>query len=228
MSEAVEAFAVLLIVANVIFSMRGFRSRLFIEKYLFDAGSILGRSEYYRLVTSGFLHANVPHLAFNMFALYSFSYGVGRVVGILDFVMIYFGSLIAGNLLALQIHKRDPGYRALGASGAVSGVIFASILMYPHGKIAFLFFPVGIPSWIFGAGFIMVSIYGIRTGFGRLGHEAHLGGAIAGVLISLMIDPSMFATRWWLVLLLTVPVAVYLYLLVKRPDLAGRKRGGGL
>ena len=88
MSEAVEAFTVVLIVANVIFSMRGFRSRIFTEKYLFHVGSILGRGEYVRLVTSGFLHANVPHLVFNMFALYSFSWGVGRVVGILDFVMI--------------------------------------------------------------------------------------------------------------------------------------------
>jgi membrane associated rhomboid family serine protease len=160
-----------------------------------------------------------------MLALYSFSQGIGRVVGILDFVLIYFGSLLAGNILALQINRNNPEYRALGASGAVSGVIFASILMYPHGSISFLFFPIAIPSWLFGIGFVLVSIYGIRTGLGNLGHEAHLGGAIAGVLISTMIEPHLLSTRLWLVAALILPSAAYLVLLIKRPDIAGRRRG---
>ena len=224
MNEAVEAFTVVLMVANGIFSFRGFSNRLFLEKYLFHVRSILGRNEYYRLFTSGFLHANIPHLIFNMLALYSFSQGIGRVIGILDFVLIYFGSLLAGNILALQIQRNNPEYRALGASGAVSGVIFASILMYPHGSISFLFFPIAIPSWLFGIGFIAVSIYGIRTGLGNLGHEAHLGGAIAGVIISAMIEPRLLSTRLWLVAALVIPAAAYLYLLIKRPDLVGRRR----
>lgn len=224
MNEAVEAFTVVLIVANGIFSFRGFSSRIFLEKYLFYVRGILGRNEYYRLFTSGFLHANIPHLAFNMLALYSFSQGIGRVIGILDFVLIYFGSLLAGNVLALQINRKNPEYRALGASGAVSGVIFSSILMYPHGSISFLFFPIAIPSWLFGIGFVLVSIYGIRTGLGNLGHEAHLGGAIAGVLISTMIEPRLLSTRLWLVAALVLPAAAYLYLLIKRPDIAGRRR----
>jgi membrane associated rhomboid family serine protease len=224
MSEAVEAFTVVLIVANVIFSFRGFKDGRFLERYLFNVDGILRRREYYRLLTSGFLHANVPHLVFNMFALYSFSQGVGRVVGILDFVMIYFGSLVAGNILALQINRGIPEYRALGASGAVSGVIFASILMHPHGSIGFLFFPIGIPSWLFGIGFILVSIYGIRTGLGNLGHEAHLGGAIAGVVISILFEPRLLQARWWLAAVLILPAAVYLYIMVKRPELAGRGR----
>jgi membrane associated rhomboid family serine protease len=214
-----------IIVANGIFSFRGFKSRIFLEKYLFYVRGILENSEYYRLFTSGFLHANIPHLAFNMLALYSFSQGIGRVVGILDFVLIYFGSLLAGNILALQINRNNPEYRALGASGAVSGVIFASILMYPHGSISFLFFPIAIPSWLFGIGFVLVSIYGIRTGLGNLGHEAHLGGAIAGVLISTMIEPHLLSTRLWLVAALILPSAAYLVLLIKRPDIAGRRRG---
>jgi membrane associated rhomboid family serine protease len=224
MNEAVEAFTVMLMVACGIFSFRGFGNRLFTEKYIFHVGSILGENEYYRLFTAGFLHANIPHLAFNMLALYSFSQGVGTKVGILDFVLLYFGSLLAGNLLALQINRNNPAYRALGASGAVSGVIFASILMYPHGSISFLFLPIAIPSWLFGIGFVAVSIYGIRSGLGNLGHEAHLGGAIAGVLISLLIEPKLLTARWWLVAALILPSAAYLYLLVKRPDLAGRRR----
>lgn len=224
MNEAVEAFTIVLIVANGIFSFRGFSNRMFMEKYLFHVGSILGNNEYYRLFTSGFLHANIPHLAFNMFALYSFSLGIGRVIGILDFVLIYFGSLLAGNLLALQINRNNPGYRALGASGAVSGVIFASILMYPGGSISFLFLPIAIPSWLFGIGFVAVSIYGIRSGLGNLGHEAHLGGAIAGVLISILIEPRLVVTRWWLIAAMIIPTAIYIYLLTTRPDIAGKRR----
>jgi membrane associated rhomboid family serine protease len=224
MNEAVEFLTVFIIVANAIFSFRAFRDRLLMEKYLFHVGSILQRNEYYRLVTSGFLHANMPHLFFNMFALYSFSRGIGTVVSILDFVLLYFGSLVAGNLLALQINRRNPEYRSLGASGAVSGVIFASILMYPHGSIYLFMLPIAIPSWIFGIGFILISIYGIRSGLGNLGHEAHLGGAIAGVLVAVLIDPGVLSTRLWLVAALIVPSAVYIYLLVKRPDLVGRRR----
>jgi membrane associated rhomboid family serine protease len=99
--------------------------------------------------------------------------------------------------------------------------------MYPHGSIAFLFFPIPIPSWLFGIGFVLISIYGIRTGLGNLGHEAHLGGAIAGVLISIMIDPGFLQTRLWLVAALILPAALFLYLLVKRPDLVGGRRWGG-
>jgi membrane associated rhomboid family serine protease len=224
MNESVEAITVVLIVANVIFSIRGFNSRIMLDRYMFHVGSI-SRGEYYRLVTSGFLHANPPHLIFNMFALYSFSQGIGSVFGILDFVLIYFGSLLAGNFLSLVINYRNPAYRALGASGAVSGVIFSSILMFPGGSISFLFFPIGIPSWLFGIGFILISIYGIGTRFGNIGHDAHLGGAMAGVLISVFLKPFLLAERPLLVAALIVPAAVYLYLLVVRPDLVGMGRG---
>jgi membrane associated rhomboid family serine protease len=167
----------------------------------------------------------MPHLFFNMFALYSFSRGIGRVFGILDFVLIYFGSLIAGNLLSLYINRKNSGYRALGASGGVSGVIFSSILMFPGGSIAFLFFPIGIPSWLFGIGFILVSIYGIKSRLGNIGHDAHLGGAIAGVVISVLLEPVLLRARPLLIAALVVPAAAYLYLLVKRPELAGLERG---
>lgn len=219
MEQAIEAFVVVLIVANAIFSFRGFSNRFFLERHIFHVRRILGDGQYARIVTSGFLHANIAHFAFNMFALYSFSQGVGTVMGIVDFVVLYFGSLIAGNLLALYVHRDDPDYRALGASGAVSGVIFASILMFPHGSIGFLFLPMGIPSWLFGILFILISIYGIRSQAGMIGHEAHLGGAIAGVLISAALVPRLSVQRPLLLVVLLVPAAAYLYLLVKHPQL---------
>lgn len=225
MDQAVEGFTVVLIVANAIVTFRGFGSRFFLERHVFHVRRILEDGQYVRIVTSGFLHANVPHFAFNMFALYSFSQGVGMVMGIVDFVALYFGSLIAGNLLALYVHRNHPEYRALGASGAVSGVVFASILMFPDGMIGFLFLPIGIPSWLFGLLFIAVSIYGIRSQAGMIGHEAHLGGAIAGVLICAALVPPLLTLRPLLLAALLVPAGIYLYLLVTRPELvrAGRR-----
>lgn len=229
MEQAVEGFAVVLIIANGIFTFRGFSNRFFLERHIFHVRKIIEDGQYTRLVTSGFLHANIPHFAFNMFALYSFSQGVGMVMGIVDFVILYFGSLIAGNLLALYVHRDHPDYRALGASGAVSGVVFASILMFPDGMIGFLFLPVGIPSWLFGILFILISIYGIRSQAGMIGHEAHLGGAIAGMLISTALVPQLLRLRPLLLAGLIAPTAVYLYLLVKHPGLvrAGRGRWAG-
>ena len=219
MEQANEAFTVMLIVANGIFSYNGFRSSIFFNKHIFWVKKVLQNGQFVRILTSGFLHASWGHLIFNMFALYSFSIGVGTVFGFGKYILIYFVSLIAGNLLALFIHRRDPEYRAVGASGAVCGVIFSSILLFPDSYIYFLFLPIGIPSWLFGIGFILVSIYGIKSGIGNIGHEAHLGGAIAGVLVSILIKPGLVSDKPVLVALLLLPMLIFLFLVVKFPAL---------
>ncbi|MBN2070586.1 MAG: rhomboid family intramembrane serine protease [Candidatus Krumholzibacteriota bacterium] len=219
MENANETFTIFLIVANVIFSLKGFSSRRFFEQYLFNVERILRGGEYIRILTSGFLHANIGHLMFNMIALYSFSLGVGARFGFLAYLGIYFGSLIAGNLLALYIHRDHPGYRAIGASGAVSGVIYSSIIIFPHGGISFLLFPVSIPSWLFGILFILVSVYGIRAKLGNIGHEAHLGGAIAGIIISVALRPRLLMAHPFLISMLLILTTGFLLILVHRPDI---------
>ncbi|MCD6378906.1 rhomboid family intramembrane serine protease [bacterium] len=221
MEQANEAFTVMLILANGIFSYNGFRSRVFFDKHTFWAGKILQNGQYARILTSGFLHASWGHLIFNMFALYSFSIGVGTVFGFGKYIIIYFVSLIAGNLLALFIHMKDPEYRAVGASGAVCGVIFSSILLFPNNSIYFLFLPIGLPSWLFGIGFIIISIYGIKSGIGNIGHEAHLGGAITGVVLSILIDPGLASDNPALVVLLLLPMVIFLFLIIKYPAIIG-------
>ncbi len=218
MDQAVETFTILLMVANGIFSWKGFNDRSFYESNVFDVGRIL-HGDIKRIVSSAFLHANIAHLVFNMLALYSFSIGIGKVFGFTDYLLIYFGSLLAGNILALVIHRNDPGYRAVGASGAVSGVIFSSIVMFPGGSIAFLFLPFAIPSYLFGILFVLISIYGIRTRLGNIGHEAHLGGAIAGVLITIALEPALARMHPLLITGLLLPTTVFLVLMVYRPDL---------
>jgi membrane associated rhomboid family serine protease len=219
MIDWIELSTFLIIAANCIISYRGFRNRDFYERYLFDVERIVSYREPVRIVSSGFLHANWPHLLFNMFALYSFSTGVQIVFGTAGYLLIYFGSLILGSLLALYIHRERGSYRAVGASGAVSGIIFASIVAFPHGSIIFLFLPVEIPSWLFGIGFVLISIFGIGARAGRIGHEAHLGGAMTGVALAVVLRPELLTSHPLVIIGIVLPMAVFLYIIVKNPDL---------
>ncbi|WP_293875155.1 rhomboid family intramembrane serine protease, partial [Flavobacterium sp.] len=123
-------FVLALIAANVLFSIKGFNDEAFFRKYQFHVGSIRA-GEQIRMVSSGFLHADVVHLAFNMIALYSFAPVVTQTLGNVTFLLIYAGSLIFGSLLTMVFHGNEYSYRAVGASGAVTGIIYAAILLYP-------------------------------------------------------------------------------------------------
>jgi hypothetical protein len=141
-------------------------------------------------------------------------------LGEMNFLFIYFCSLVAGNLLALAIHKKHLSYRAAGASGAVSGVVFTSIVLHPTGRIGILFLPGGIPSWLFGILFILISIFGIRKRIGNIGHEAHLGGAICGVLLTLGLKPDAVPANPLVVIGILLPAFFFLFMTF-RPGLIG-------
>src|ERR1700744_3993165 len=117
----------LLIVANVVVSYKGFKSASFFERYCFEVDRILLYKDYKRLITAGFLHVDWNHLILNMVSLLIFSGAMTSSLGPLEFILVYFVSLIGGNALALVIHRNHADYRAVGASGAVCGVMFAAI-----------------------------------------------------------------------------------------------------
>src|SRR5687768_13389574 len=142
-----------IIAANVAASFKGFSDMLFLRKNEFHIGSIRA-GEQYRMFTSAFIHADVTHLAFNMLTLYFFAPNVILPLGTAGFLLVYFVSLISGSLLTLYFHKNEYSYRALGASGAVVGVVFSSILIYPDHEIYFM------PGYIFGIIYLLFSIYG--------------------------------------------------------------------
>lgn len=192
---------------NLAFTAMGFWRAELMPKFLFDVGGIRRESlGVYRLFSSGFVHADWGHFFLNMIALYSFGRVLEQLLGSEAFVLIYLVALLGGNLLALWLQWGNMEYRALGASGAVSGVVYGYILFYPDSHIYLLLIPFGIPAWIFGIAYIFISLYGMRRSFGNIGHEAHLGGALAGLLATLAVVPQLVAERQGLIILLLIPI----------------------
>jgi membrane associated rhomboid family serine protease len=160
------------------------------------------------MVSSAFLHADIPHLAFNMLTLYFFAPVVYGNLGNLSFVLIYFGSLLFGSLLTMLFHKDDYSYRAIGASGAVTGVLYSAILLNPDMSLYLFFIPIPIPAYLFGIGYLLYSIYGMKAKNDNIGHTAHFGGAIGGYVITLIKLPSLFADNLLMVILLAIPIII--------------------
>jgi membrane associated rhomboid family serine protease len=200
MSHLLESpVTITLIFANVAISLWAFYSNpIYFEKFSEWPYQIVHEKKYYQIITSAFLHANFMHLFFNMFALYTFGTflerffieNAGAFDGSLYFFLIYFISLIFGSILTVGFHYKDPNYVAVGASGAVSGIVFSYIIFFPKSMLYVFFFP--MPAYLFAFLWIAFSIYGMRSKLGNIGHEAHLGGAMGGVIATLiLIDGAM-------------------------------------
>jgi len=198
---------IIIIVANVLISMKGFNDIYFFEKYKFNVAGIR-RGEQIRMFSSAFLHADFSHLLFNMLTLYFFAGVVINEVGVAYFVIIYVVSLLAGNLLAYYFHKDEPHYSAIGASGAVMGILYSAILFFPDMGLYLFFIPIAIPAWLFGLAYLLYSIYGMKTRMGNIGHDAHIGGAVGGYALTLLFAPYLFETSLWIVILLAVPLII--------------------
>lgn len=209
----------LLILLNILFSYKGFTNRTFFDSYQFEIDPILVRKDYKRLVTSGFLHVSWLHLIFNMISLYAFSGLIGDNFGGLRFLMIYFSGLIGGGFLSLLIHRHHGDYSAVGASGAICGIIFAAIALYPGLGIGFFGLPFTIPGWLYGILYVLFSIYGIRSGKNNIGHDAHLGGGLVGMLVALLMKPDAFALNYFPILLIAIPSIAFIWLMIRRPDI---------
>ncbi|MFT3751085.1 MAG: rhomboid family intramembrane serine protease [Agriterribacter sp.] len=217
--EYTLVISLLIIATNVIVSNKGFKSIEFFNRYSFEVEKVILYKQYDRIVTSGFLHVNWMHLIFNMLSLFLFSGSLAAILNPFSYLLVYFGSLICGNLFALLIHKKDGDYSSVGASGAISGLIFAAIALAPGFSIGLFFIPIGIPGWIFGLAFVLYSIYGIRSRKTNVGHEAHLGSAITGMLIGILLDPSVLRYNLFPILVILIPSLFFLYIIIKKPHL---------
>lgn len=205
--QNIQLITIIIIALNVIISMKGFNDYSFFDKYKFNVGSIQ-RGEKIRMISSAFLHADFSHLLFNMLTLFFFANVVIGQVGVIYFVIIYVASLLAGNLLSLYFHKDEPHYSAIGASGAVMGILYSAILFYPDMGLYLFFIPIAIPAWLFGMAYLLYSIYGMKSRMGNIGHDAHIGGAVGGYFLTLLYAPYLFQTNLWIVVLLAFPLII--------------------
>ncbi|MCI4645334.1 MAG: rhomboid family intramembrane serine protease [Hyphomonadaceae bacterium] len=178
-----------LIAANLVASFFAFANADFYEQNLFRIGNITRRNEYHRALTSGFLHVNPTHLLMNMFVLWMFGPVLERIFGPVGYLIVYFGALLGASAWMLYEKRNQLNYSAVGASGAVSGVILAYCLFYPFNML-YLFFAIPIPAVVFGVGYIVLSYMLSQREKAVVAHGAHLGGALAGLVLTILLKPE--------------------------------------
>jgi len=171
--------------------------RMFIA-LLFEPFVIKARGEWYRVVTHAFVHANWPHLLVNMFVLYLFGRNVELLYGLITdrpvwstYLLLYLGGVVFSSLPSFSRHALDPNYRAVGASGAVSAVLFAQVLMLPTTEVMFVFIPIPLPAWLFGVLYLVYSWQMDKRGGDNVAHDAHFYGAVFGIVFTALLDPRL-------------------------------------
>ena len=192
---AATPVTLVLLVANVLISLYAlFSDPGLIDRLSFKPRAILEGGEYYRMISGGFVHGGLGHLLFNMITLFFFGPTLEMLLGSAEFALVYFGAELAAHGLTLMLHKDNPHYAAVGASGAISGVLFGFCLFFPLEKIYLFIIPIGIPAAVFAIGYVVVSIFAMRRAreqgqLGGIAHEAHLGGALGGLLLTILMEP---------------------------------------
>jgi membrane associated rhomboid family serine protease len=185
----------LLIGINVLVSLIAFsrmNSGVGQRTFVFSPSEVFAGKNYEGMLLSHFAHADGTHLLFNMLTLYSFGPVVEFGLGAGNMLLIYVSAGIFSTLFVYYQHRTDPGYRALGASDSVTGIIFAAIVLQPEMSLYFFFVPVPIPAPLFAVGYIVLSTYFMRRGGGHISHEAHIAGAISGLVLGGLLAPEGF------------------------------------
>ncbi len=189
-----------IVLVTALVSFSAFNNNELRSKLIMNAYMVHHRKQWYRMFSHGFIHADWPHLIFNMIALYSFgqsvenyySYYFGDALGTFYYILLYSSSLVFASVPDLAKHKDQHWFNSLGASGAVSAVVFAAILFDPWVGITIFPIPIPIPGIVFGPLFLIISQYLARKGTDNIGHDAHFYGAISGIAITLLFRPSLF------------------------------------
>ena len=186
-----------ILVTNIALSLAGlFVAPRIIERCLFRPYEYARGLRRATMVTSGFVHADMPHLLFNMLAFWSFGVPLEYRIGTTAFVVLYAAGLLLSQYGTYRKHRNNPDYATLGASGAVSAVMFAYIVYSPTSKLMMIFLPVPIPAPVFGIAYLAYSIWSARNSRDRINHDAHLGGALTGLAFVALFDPQAYVRAW--------------------------------
>jgi membrane associated rhomboid family serine protease len=184
---------------TIVFSLIGFRDKAFFIKYLYSPWRVHSdRKEWYTVFTHAFLHADYGHLFFNMFALYSIGLELEQYVFPAFFplharyyyLLLYFGGIVVSSVPAYEKNKNNPGYSAVGASGAIFAVLFSFILINPTAKLGIMFIPFDIPAFVLGILYLGYEFYMSKRGGTRIGHDAHLWGGLFGIAFTIILHPA--------------------------------------
>jgi membrane associated rhomboid family serine protease len=178
-------------IITCIISFWALSSESVMQKLIFNPVAVTNKKEYYRFLTSGFIHADFIHLAFNMLSFYSFGTALEKIIfsdlcvfnknGIIIYVVLYLTAIVASEIPAYFKHKYNSSYLSLGASGAVSAIIFATVLFFPQLKLGLMFIPIPVPGYIFCFLYLVISTYLDKSQNSRINHSAHIFGALYGV-----------------------------------------------
>jgi len=184
--------AFIILLGTMMTSIQALRDRSVYDKFILHPWSIMRHGKrHYTVITNGLIHADPMHLAINMMSFCFFAFLLERIVGHLDFLIIYFGSLFFSSTVVTLTNGGNGYYRALGASGAIAGIIFSYIMYKPTSTIRFMFAPMGVPAVVFAVFYLAYSWFMTKNKYDNIGHEAHLWGAVSGALITMALDPKV-------------------------------------
>ncbi|MBK7410773.1 MAG: rhomboid family intramembrane serine protease [Saprospirales bacterium] len=197
------SITLLLVIVTSLISYQAFNNPVLFQKLTHNPYLVERNKEYYRFLSSGFVHADWMHLIINMYVLYQFGLFVehkflfyfGDLMGRLNFLILYLLTMLLSDIPSYLKHRNNPQFSSVGASGAVSGIIFVFVLFQPW-SILLLFFIIPVPAIIAAVGYLIYSSWASRRGGSRINHDAHFYGAIFGLLIALAMKPDLFSLFW--------------------------------
>lgn len=200
LTSGAPATTLILVIFTAVSLYGLYRAPALIERNLLRPHRLVPRGEWKTLVTSGFIHADLMHLVFNAFTFWSFGPGVERYLGTPLYLVLYAVGLGASSAVTWWLHRRQPEYASLGASGAILAVLFASVVLYPEASLMILPIPVPIPAPLFAVCYLALSFYASRSQVGRINHDAHIAGAVVGLLFIGAVAPDRVARAFSMLL----------------------------
>jgi membrane associated rhomboid family serine protease len=183
--------ASLILLFTIVTSIYAFNDPTLYGKFMLHPYSVYRKNKLYTLITSGMIHSDWMHLIFNMMTFFFFAFTLEAQIGSFKFGLVYFASLILSDIPTIFRHKDDFWYNSLGASGAISGVLFSFILFYPLTPLYIFFIPIGIPAVLFGGLYLLYCVYASKQSRDNINHDAHFFGALTGIIITILIIPGI-------------------------------------